>query len=76
MLRPSKCTVPAPKVVFRGVGLAEADYLCRRLWQTAYLRVLSPDIVFRRGGLAEAESWCRRPWQTAYLRFLCAQNGC
>ena len=33
----------APKIVFRGAGLAEAEYLCRRPRQTAYLRLLCPE---------------------------------
>ena len=49
------CAFSAQKIVFRGAGLAEADSLCRRPWQTAYLRVLCPNIVFRGAGLAEDE---------------------
>ena len=49
------CVFSALELVFRGLGLAEADSLCRRPWQTAYLRVLCPNIVFRGAGLAEDE---------------------
>ena len=63
----------APKLVFTGAGVAEAEYLCRRSWQTAYFRFLCPKLVFRGAGLAEAEYLCPRPWQTAYFRVLCPQ---
>ena len=36
----------APIIVFTGVGLAKAEYLCRRPWQTAYLRFLCPPYCF------------------------------
>jgi len=65
------CVFSAPEIVFRGAGLAYAEYLCCRPWQTADLLLSAPKNVFRGAGLAEAEYLCRRPWQTAYLRFLC-----
>ena len=40
------CVFSAPRIVFKGAGLAEAEYLCRRSWQTAYLRFASPPTVF------------------------------
>ena len=40
------CVVTAPAIVFRGAGLAYADSLCRRPWQTAYVRVLCPKKCF------------------------------
>ena len=40
------CVFSAPQIVFRGAGLAEADSLCRRPCQTAYLRVLCPEKCF------------------------------
>ena len=58
-----------PKLLFTSAGLADAEYLCPRPWQTAYLRVLCPKIVFTGAGLPEAEYLSPRPWQTAYLRF-------
>ena len=35
-----------PTFLFRGAGLAEAEYLCRRPWQTAYLRFRCPPKLF------------------------------
>ena len=67
------CIFSAPEFVFRGAGLAEAEYFGHRPWQTAYLRCLCHHIVFRGAGLAEADSLRPRPWQTAYLRCLCHQ---
>ena len=40
------CVFSAPEIVFRGAGLAEADSLCRRPWQTAYLRCALPQHLF------------------------------
>ena len=40
------CGFSAPEIVFRGAGLAEAEYLCLCPWQTAYLRFLCPQHCF------------------------------
>ena len=42
------CVFSAPQIVFRGAGLAEAEYVCPRPWQTAYLRCLCPRNCFKR----------------------------
>ena len=36
----------APKMVFTGVGLAEAEYVGHRPWQTAYFRFSLPHKLF------------------------------
>ena len=36
------CVFSAPEIVIRGAGLAEAEFFCRRPWQTAYLQFLCP----------------------------------
>ena len=69
------CVFSAPKIVFASVWLAEAEYLCPRPWQTAYLRFLCPQFLFTSAGLAEAEYLCFRPWLIAYLRVLCPQKN-
>ena len=45
------CAFSAPEIVFRGPGLAIAEYLCRRPWQIAYLRFLCPWFVLDMLGL-------------------------
>ena len=67
---PIRVVLP-PKMLFRGAGLAEAEYVCLRPWQTAIWLYICPKNCFYSCWACLSCFLCHRPWQTAYLRFLC-----